>query len=380
MAKAKTEEESSVTLIKVKIDQAVRMVIKTIQVGLVPMIHGSPAIGKSGIVHQIAEQFNLYLIDLRLSQCDPTDLMGFPQINAAIGRAGYVPMDTFPIEGEAMPIKQQGIYIGNTLPDGSIATEKDVVPTTYYAGWILFLDEFNSASVAVQAASYKVVLDRMVGKHRLHKNCAVVCAGNLETDGAIVEQMSTALQSRIVHMELEVCPLQWVKWAVTKGNIDHTIISFMGYKPGLVYTFKPDHSDRTYASPRTWEFANRFVKANDIKDPDMLPLLSGTITEGVTREFMVFCDIYQHLPTITDLVAAPKHVQIPTEPSVNFALTGMIAHHIVPANATPLMEYVGRMAVEFQVVCLRMIMARKPDLVNNAAVQNWVANNATSLY
>ena len=38
------------------------------------MLHGSPGIGKSDVVRQLAKQRNVQLIDLRLSQMDPVDL------------------------------------------------------------------------------------------------------------------------------------------------------------------------------------------------------------------------------------------------------------------------------------------------------------------
>lgn len=111
---------------QVKISQAASMITKAIKAKLVPMLVGSPGTGKSMIVQDIAESYGLKLIDMRLSQCDPTDLMGFPNINKE-GRAGYAPMETFPIEGDP-------------LPEG-------------YSGWLLFLDEFNSAPPSVQAAA-----------------------------------------------------------------------------------------------------------------------------------------------------------------------------------------------------------------------------------
>jgi MoxR-like ATPase len=49
-------------------------VITILAAGLVPNITGSPGIGKSDIIRGIAKQFRLKVIDLRLSQCDPTDL------------------------------------------------------------------------------------------------------------------------------------------------------------------------------------------------------------------------------------------------------------------------------------------------------------------
>ena len=114
---------------KIKINEARKQIPLILMSKLVPMIHGSPAVGKSSIVLDVAKEYNLKVIDLRLSQCDPTDLMGFPDIARNLHRpkAGYVPMETFPIEGDE-------------IPEG-------------YSGWLLFLDEFNSAPPAVQAAA-----------------------------------------------------------------------------------------------------------------------------------------------------------------------------------------------------------------------------------
>ena len=44
-------------------------------------IHGSPGIGKSYIVNDIAKQNDLEIIDVRLSQLDAVDLRGIPTIS-----------------------------------------------------------------------------------------------------------------------------------------------------------------------------------------------------------------------------------------------------------------------------------------------------------
>lgn len=41
---------------------------------LIPFIKGSPGLGKSAMVKQLAKKYNLKLIDIRLGQVDPTDL------------------------------------------------------------------------------------------------------------------------------------------------------------------------------------------------------------------------------------------------------------------------------------------------------------------
>lgn len=336
---------------QVKISQAVRMITAAIKAKVVPMLHGSPGIGKSQIIYQIAEAYDLQVIDFRLSQCDPTDLSGFPTIVGE--KADYLPMKHFPIEGDP-------------LPPGK-------------AGWLLFFDEATSAPPAIQAAAYKVILDRMVGSHKIHKNCAMVAAGNLMTDGAIVHEMSTALQSRMQHLELVCDAKEWDEWAVTHG-IDYRITSFMKYKPGQLFNFSADHTDMTFACPRTWEFTNRILGVMDYSLPDFLPMISGTIGEGVAREFIVFCKIHAELLTPIQIVSNPETVKVPSEPSILFALTGSIAHNIKPDNGEAYMKFVSRLPVEFQVVCLRETVRRNKTMMAHASIQKWITESAASLF
>lgn len=335
---------------QVKISQAVRMIISAIKARVVPLVKGSPGCGKSQIVHQIAQQFNLELIDIRLAQCDPTDLAGFPTVTKD-GKADYLPMQHFPIKGDP-------------LPPGK-------------AGWLMFLDEATSAPTAIQSAAYKLVLDRMVGSHHLHEKCAIVMAGNLETDGAIVFEMSTALQSRIMHMEVAVDNREWLDWA-SENHINHQICSFVKYKPGLLYTFKPDHTDSTYACPRTWEFANRLLETTD--EQDLLPVLSGTLSEGVAREFLLFRKIYENLLTTEQILANPEGVPTPSEPSIMFALTGSIAHNMTDTNAESFMKFVSRLPMEFQVFCLRDAVRRNRALLSIKPIQHWIATNSKNFF
>ncbi|MCM2973754.1 hypothetical protein [Larsenimonas suaedae] len=332
--------------------QAKSQLIHALTAGLVPVIHGSPAIGKSAIVRQVAEEFNLELIDVRLSQYDPTDLNGFPKIDVERGRAGYVPMETFPLEGDPLP------------------EDKD--------GWLIFFDEISSAPRSVQAAAYKILLDRMVGQSRLHPKAVMAGAGNLETDNAIVEEMSTALQSRLSHLEMVPNLNDWIAQAA-KDKVDYRILSFLRFKPDLLYSFKPDHTDFTYASPRTWYKASPLTKGRtDINE--VMPILAGTVSSGVASEFKSFVEIHEQLPTIEQIVAAPSEISLPQEPSIQFALTGSIAAHAKESVLDGLMTFVRRLPPEFQIVCMRDMLRHHPVLVQHDAIKNWISVNAVELF
>lgn len=334
---------------QVKISQAAEMISAYIRARLVPMLVGSPGCGKSQIIYEIAKKYKMKVIDLRLSQCDPTDLGGFPTIVGE--KADYMPMKHFPIQGDPIPAG--------------------------YEGWLLFLDEATSAPPAIQAAAYKLILDRMVGSHHLHENVAIVCAGNLETDNAIVHSMSTALQSRMAHIELVLDQEDWLKWAETSG-ISHHITSFIKFKPSNLFTFKPDHSDKTYACPRTWEFANRLLKVVDINDRKIKPMLAGILSDGVALEFVNYMKVYGQIPTLESIVKAPKTIPVPEEISVLWALSGSLAFHMNKVNLEPIMQYVSRLPAEFQVICVRETIRRNRELMASPEMQKWIAESSAS--
>lgn len=338
---------------KVSFSIAKEMILETLRARLVPMLEGSPGGGKSALIREIAEENGLKVIDLRLAQCDPTDLLGFPGVNERTGRALYRPLNTFPLEGDEIP--------------------------SGYNGWLLFLDEFNSAKESVQAAAYKLVLDKMVGEHRLHKNVFLACAGNLATDNAIVEEMSTAMQSRLIHLELEPDYLQWVDWA-QKAGIDHRITDYIKFSPDSLNSFKPDHTDKTYACGRTWEFAHRFIADRPVIDLERLPLLAGTLSEGVARQFIAFCKFYLELPTREALLKNPDTVEVPTEPSIRYALTGSISKYATVENMDTLMKFIVRLPIEFQVITLRESIYRKPELKTTRSVKDWFSSTATAYF
>lgn len=346
---------------KTTMKKALPDVITFLTAGLVPMIVGSPAIGKSSLAKLVAKHFNLKLIDFRLSQADPTDLNGFPRVYTnkdGISRAGYTPMETFPLMGDA-------------LPEG-------------YEGWLLFFDEANSCSHAVQAACYKILLDRMVGQEHLHEKVMMMAAGNLDTDNAITVPLSTALQSRLAHMELEVNNADWLEWAYNEG-FDFRITAYLNYRPESLYSFRPDHEDSTYASPRTWEFANRLTKLRPMLDHRAdLAVFEGVLGAAVAHEFLNFCKVMDLLPSFEDISTKGGTLPAPSDIGIIWMTIGMIGDKVNLTNIDTVMSYIDKFPIEFQVFAIRTILARNhkntASYMSSPAIKAWVSANSKSLY
>lgn len=305
--------------------------------GIVPFLHSSPAQGKSSLAKQLAEQYKLKVIDLRLTELDSTDLSGLPYFNN--GKAEFMPFNTFPLQDTPIP--------------------ED------YAGWLILLDEFNSANQAVQAAAYKLVLDRQVGQHKLHDKVAMIACGNLETDNAIVNPMSSALISRFAHFDINLNVDDWLEWA-SKAGIDYRITSYLSYRKDNLYTFKPDATS-PYASPRTWEMVSKVIKGNE--EPSTL-LVSSLIGDGIANEFIQYTKLYLDLPTLQEILDNPTGVKMSDDLSTQWATMSMVTHSITVDNHDKLSVFLRRFSSELQYCALREIKHRNPAVL--AKVVDWV--------
>jgi len=351
----------------IDIFSAVPLIRQCLRAGLVPILRGPPGIGKSAAMRSVCEEFRLKLIDLRLAQLDPTDLNGFPAPDMKTGRATFLVPEVFPVKGQALPKNKEG---------------KD------FEGWMLFFDEISNAPNSVQGAAFKLILDRMVGQHELHERVVMAAAGNRETDRAAAGKLNTAMQSRLVHIDIRSDQKLWCEWAIQQ-NFDTRIISFFNFKPDLTNNFQPNNADRTFACERTWEMVNKLIKGKNpqaTKSSDIsvsyaedFVLLSGVIGKAAAMEFTLFCEIFGNLPDIQNIIADPDYAPYPTELDVRWALTGAVAEAMTANNVDKLIRYVLRMPIEFQIITIRTAIKRNKELRTHNEISKWSIANANRL-
>ena len=326
---------------QVSLKQATEFAFQTLKANLVPFLSSSPGIGKSAAVHQLAKRFNLKVIDIRLAQEDPTALGGFPSI--VNGRSTYAPPERFPLEGDK-------------IPDG-------------YKGWLIFFDEINSAPRSVVSAAYKIVLDRMIGEKHLHPNVRMIAAGNLATDNAIVNEMGTAMRSRVVHIHVTTHSDNWLDFAA-KAGFDSRVVSYLHYQANKINSFKQfgSSSDETFACERTREFVSKILKANypDETTPvpaDVAPLLAGTVG-STAYEFVTYTEAFKDLPTIQQVLANPSGCALPVAPAVRYLMTGMLVGNATMDNADKIATYVDRLPKEFAMVFIKLLWGKSDKFLS----------------
>lgn len=309
---------------------------------LVPYIHSSPGMGKSSIIKSIAKKHKLKLIDIRLSQADPADMNGFPVF--IDGKASYLPFDMWPTAEKE-------------IPEG-------------YNGWLIFFDEFPSAPKSVQAAAYRPLLDREIGMHKLHQNVWIAAAGNLATDRAIVNPISTASQSRMVHFELDSDYDSWLRNVALPEKYDSRVVAFLSQYPEKLMDFNPSHQDKTYPCPRTWEFVNRLLATSPDTVGEDTALYAGAVGTAAANDFTTFCEVFKDLVKVEDILANPLGCPIPQKVSAQWAIITRIVEHAKEDTIEKFLQFVARMDMQFRVLLFRMLMAKNPEWRTNMHVIN----------
>jgi hypothetical protein len=305
-------------------------------------VWGAPGIGKSSLIHAIAQRRGLPVVDLRASLLDPTDLRGIPALEN--GRTAWYPPAFLP-----RPENPPGI---------------------------LFLDEINAAPPLVQASLYQLVLDRRVGEYELPPGWWIVAAGNRQQDRAVTFRMSSALANRFVHLQLEVDIDDWRTWALGHG-IEPLVIGFIGVRPGLLQQ-EPGESP-AFATPRSWEMVSdvirRFGSVTACRD-----VLPGIIGEGPAIELQKFARQAVQETTLRDLVSHPGTAMLPRGLDELYLVTSWFAAHgkdkAVLKSAAVLLD---RLPPEFAVVLARDMLKTNPSFVREPGYKEFLKRHGKLL-
>jgi len=263
------------------------------------MLWGPPGVGKSQMVAQVAAKHATAVIDIRLSQMEPSDLRGIP-----------FRLDN--IVEWAVPA---------LLPDAK----------RHGATGILFLDEITSAAPTVSAAAYQLILDRRLGEYRVPDGWAIFAAGNRQGDRGVTYSMPAPLANRFSHFTVEAHLDDWVAWAYA-NKLDERLIAFLRFRPDLLFDFDPAHNPVAFPSPRSWEFAHRALQKFGDNPHLLLPALQACVGPAAGIELKAFVDNLDNLPDI-DAILRGEEVPVPKEIDLQYAVAAALVGSAIRAKA-----------------------------------------------
>jgi len=268
------------------------------------MLWGPPGVGKSQLVLQVGRTHGVPVIDVRLSQMEPSDLRGIP----------------FRI----------GEHVEWAVPA--------MLPDTVRHGpaGILFLDEITSAPPSVSAAAYQLILDRRLGAYEVPPGWAIFAAGNRQGDRGVTYTMPAPLANRFSHFELDVNLDDWVAWAYGNG-IDERVIGFLRFRPELLFKFEEAYEKHAFPTPRSWEFAHRALQKFGHNRELLMTTLQASVGEAAGIELYAFIENLDQLPDI-DAIVRGEPVKVPKEIDLQYAVASALVGRAIKAKDTPQSE------------------------------------------
>ena len=323
---------SEMNISTLKPSLAMKAAINQILANIPICFWGGAGIGKSDMVRQIAKAVKLDKVwDIRVAINDPTDLKG-------------------------VPIPDLENMVVQWLRDNNLPTDPD-------AKGILFLDEITQGSPMVMGMCYQLVLDRKLGDYVLPKGVRIVMASNRASDRGVVNQMPAPLRNRAWHCEVVPDVTDWATWAV-ENDVLPEVVAFNRWKGDALHSFSPEMT--AFPTPRTMVMLSDTLKQRPDEDIEHA-LIEGCIGRGHALEFSGFLRTFRSLPDLDGIIRNPDTADVPTEPSVLYALCTGLARKATDANFGDIIKYVRRVGKEFQTLTVMDAIKRDQKLMKNKA-------------
>lgn len=198
--------------------------------GEVPILVGNAGVGKTQMVHQLAEKTGRKVTSLIISQMEPEDLMGMPAKDMDKKVTVWLRPDWWPTDSNR----------------------------------ILFLDEIARAKSDVKNAILQLLTDRRLGEHILPDDTWIIAAMNPSNDNFDQEEVfDSAFIDRFVWISTRVDSDQWIDWA--KANkLDYSIIEFIRTESQHLGGDADFELPQINPSPRSWhKLSNIMNKVSD---------------------------------------------------------------------------------------------------------------------
>lgn len=311
------------------------------------LIKGKPGIGKTDLVAAAAAAANAELIISHPVVSDPTDFKGLPF--AANGEADFL------LFGDL-----------RKLIEATVLT-------------VFFIDDIGQATAAVQAACMQLLLAREINGKKISDYVTFAAATNRKEDKAGVSGILEPVKSRFASIvELEVTTEDWVRWALTTGNIPTELISFIRFRPTLLDDFKPSMDIVNSPCPRTVARVGQMQNAGVPKGLEF-EVFKGAVGEGFAIEYTSFLKLFTQLPNI-DQILMTGDGDVPTDPGILYATSGAIAARITNTNAGNAFKYLDKLPVEIGVACVKDTVTRQKSITQTRAFIQWASDKGNLIF
>lgn len=298
------------------------------------LLVGSPGIGKTALMRDLAAYLDLSLVTIIASICDPTDIGGFPVV------------------------RQDGAF--DRVPMRAIRRAADE-PV------LLFFDELSCAPPQVQAALLQGVYSREFGDATLHEGTRIVAAMNPPDQAPGGYEVAAPLVGRFSIFDFEPSLDEVRGYFYSLGDegsrLRSCALDFAATSErevSLIAMHPPQAAivdGAKWPSPRDWERALRaWAELPEDADQRTVSLvLGGSLGQQAADAFIGIRKLRESLPTVSQIAKDPAKAKVPTDVSVQIAALGLLAN-VARRDYWAAWVYCERLADEVGAALCRSLM------------------------
>jgi len=245
------------------------------------LLTGLHGIGKTEIAKEWAEENNVHMEVLYLSNQEVGDLIGIPKVSVE--------------DGKEVTIWTEPSWL-NRMREASKKGKTTA----------LFLDEFSRAPLDVRQAALQLVLDRKIHQHELpitnNQKTFIIAADNPDNGDYAVESLDPALLDRFLSIPVEIDTVGWLDWA-SKHNVNKIVRAFIADNPSKLHFTPEEGSDEIIgATPRSWTKLSAFIdNISNIPKELHYPIITGKIGKALSAQFLNFMNNYSNMISVEDI-------------------------------------------------------------------------------
>ena len=194
------------------------------------LLIGPPGIGKTAIMHQIAQETGVGLVAYAMTHHTRQSAIGLPLIT----RREY--------GGQEYSVTE---YTMSEI----VAAIYDTMTATGKKSGILFLDEINCVSETLAPA---MLQNKTFGAHALPEDWIIVAAGNPPEYNKSVREMDMATLDRVKNMDISADLAVWQEYARQHG-VHPAIRTYLEAFPDHFYNITDTDRGQLFVTARGWE-------------------------------------------------------------------------------------------------------------------------------
>ena len=329
------EKEGEEKLITVNLREAKNIIKTSMRTKTPCLLLGTPGIGKSEIVEQVAKKEGGGFLCFEASSLDPTDIRGV-----------LVPAEN----------------------NKSCFTKSPLLPDVERHGkeGILLIDELPSGLPSVQVALHPLFhpRERRLGGDKLPDGWIPMATGNYVSDNAGARNILSALSDRICILNIVEDYAIWKNDYAIPNKIHPMVIAFLHFRPNLLSTFSKrnkNSKEKTFATPRSHAAVSAVLyeaDKNKLSQEELLAMLTGLVGAGIATEYIAYMKLCDKLTDPREILVKGNYVKH-KDPSVLYALCTAIASHLdkveIPINKAidRMLEYSLQIEAEFGGLLIR---------------------------